>query len=66
MATLTKKQKLAAVNKENHEEHPRSNLAGDANVLRTQEDLFTRVSDEVEGRVTKMLFQEFSKTESRI
>ena len=65
MATRNKK-KLAALNKENCEEHPRSNLAQNSNVPRSQEDYITQVSEEIEGRVTKKLSQEFSKTENRI
>ena len=37
MATRNKR-KLAAMNKENCEEHPRSNLASNSNVPRSQED----------------------------
>ena len=58
--------KLAASNKENCEKHPRSNLASNSNVPRSQEDYITQVSEEVEGRVTKKLLQEFSRTENRI
>ena len=60
------KRKLAALNKENHEESPRSNHVRDTNVPRTQEDFITQVSEETEGRVTKKLSQEFSRTETRI
>ena len=65
MATRNKK-KLAALNKENCEEHPRSNLAQNSNFPRSQEEYITQVSDEIEGRVTKKLSQEFSRTENRI
>ena len=65
MATRNKK-KLAALNKENCEEHPRSNLAQNSNVPRSQEDYITQVSEEIEGRVTEKLSQEFSRTENRI
>ena len=65
MATRNKR-KLAALKKENCEEHPRSNLASNSNVPRSQEDYITQVSDEIEGRVTKKLPQEFSRTENRI
>ena len=65
MATRNKK-KLAALNKENCEEHPRSNLAQNSNVPRSQEDYITQVSEEIEGRVTKKLSQEFSRTENRL
>ena len=65
MATRNKR-KLAALNKENCEEHPRSNLAQNSNVPRLQEDYITQVSEEIEERVTKKLSQEFSRTKSRI
>ena len=66
MATLRNKRKLAALNKENCEEHPRSNLAEISNVPRSQEDHNTQVSEEVEGRLTEKLSQEYCRTESRI
>ena len=65
MATRNKR-KMAALNKENCEEHPRSNLASNPNVPRSQEDYITQVSEEIEGTVTKKLSQEFSRTENRI
>ena len=64
--TTRNKKKLAALNKNNCEEHPRSNLAQNSNVPRSQEDYITQVSEEIEGRVTKKLSQEFSRTENRI
>ena len=66
MATLRNKKKLAALNKENCEEHPRSNMAQNSNVPRSQEDYIAQISEEIEGRVTRKLSQEFSRTENRI
>ena len=65
MATRNRK-KLAALNKKNCEEHPRSNLAQNSNVPRSQEDYVTQVSEDIEGMVTKKLSQEFSRKENRI
>ena len=65
MATRNKR-KLAALNKNNCEEHPRSNLAQNSNAPRSQEDYITQVSEEIEGRYTKKLSQEFSRTENCI
>ena len=65
MATR-KKRKLAALNKENCEEHPRSNLTQNSNIPRSQEDYITQVYEEIEGRVTKKLSQEFSRKKNRI
>ena len=64
--TTRNKRKLAALNKENCEEHPRSNLAQNSSTPRSQEDYITQVSEEIEGRVTKRLPKEFSRTENRI
>ena len=58
--------KLTALIKENCEEHPRSNLAQNSNVPRSEEDYITQVCEEIEGRVTKKLAQEFSRTENHI
>ena len=65
MTTLNKKQ-LAALNKENCEEYPRSNSAQNSNVPRSQEDYITQVSEEIKGRVSKKLSQDFSRMENRI
>ena len=65
MATRNKR-KLAALNKENCEEHPRSNLAQNSNVPRSQEEYITQVSEKIEGRVTKRLSNELSRTGNRI
>ena len=64
--TTRNKRKLAVLNKENCEEHPRSNLAQNSSNPRSQEDYITQVSEEIEGRVTKRLSKEFSRTENRI
>ena len=64
--TTRNKKKLAALNKENCEEHPRSNLAQNSSAPRSEEDYITQVSEEIEGRVTKRLSKEFSRTEDRI
>ena len=65
-ATPTNKKKLAALNKELCEEHPRNILAQNSNVPRSQEEYITQVSEEIEGRVRKKLSKEFSRTENRI
>ena len=41
-------------------------MAQNSNVPKSQEDYITQVSDEIEGRVTKKLSQEFCRTENRI
>ena len=65
MATLRNKRKLAAVSRET----PESTRNGRApNVLDPEltQDYISQVSEEIEGRVTKRLSKEFSRTESRI
>ena len=64
--TIRNKRKLAALNKENCEENPRSNMAQNSGAPRSQEDYITQVSEEIEGRVTKRLSKEFSRTENHI
>ena len=41
-------------------------MVQNSNVPRSQEDYIIQVSEEIEGRVTKKLSQEFSRTENRI
>ena len=41
-------------------------MAQNSNVCRSQEDYITQVSEEVDGRVTTKLSQEFIGTENRI
>ena len=65
MATLRNKRKLAAVSRET----PEGTRNGTApNVLDPEltQDYISQVSEEIEGRVTKKLSKEFSRTESRI
>ena len=64
--TTRNKRKLAALNRENCEEHPRSNLGQNSSAPISQEEYITQVSEEIEGRVTKRLSKEFSRTENRI
>ena len=66
MATLRNKRKFAAVTRETQEEHPRNGQSRNTSVPRIIEEFITQVSKEIEGRVTKKLSQEFSRTESRI
>ena len=66
MATLRNKRKLAAVTRETQEENPRNGQSRNTSVPRIDEEYITQVSEEIEGRVSKKLSQEFSSTESRI
>ena len=66
MATLSNKRKLAAVTRETQEENPRNGQSRNTSVPRINEEYITQVSEQIEGRVTKKLSQEFSRTESRM
>ena len=66
MATLKNKRKLAAVTRETQEEHPRNGQSRNTSVPRINEKNITQVSEEIEGRVTRKLSQEFSRKKSRI
>ena len=65
MATLRNKRKLAAVSRE-MAEGSRSSKAQNVLDPELTQDYISQVSEEIEGRVTKKLSKEFSKTESRI
>ena len=65
MATLRNKRKLAAVSRE-MPDGSRSSRAQDVLDPESVQDYISQVSEEIEGRVTKKLSKEFSKTESRI
>ena len=66
MATLRNKRKLAAVARDTQEENPRNGQSRNTSVPRINEEYITQVSEEIEGRVSRKLSQEFSRTESRI
>ena len=66
MATLRNKRTLAAVTRETQEENPRNGQSRNTSVPRINEEYITQVSEQIEGRVTTKLSQEFSRTESRI
>ena len=65
MATLRTKRKLAAVSRETPES-TRSGRTQNALDPELTQDFISQVSEEIEGRVTKKLSKEFSRTESRI
>ena len=66
MATLRNKRKLAAVTRESQEENPRNGQSRNTSVPRINEEYITQLSEEIEGRITKKLSQEFNRIESRI
>ena len=66
MATLRNKRKLAAVTRETQEENPRNGQSRNTSVPRINEEDITQLSEEIEGRVSKKLSQEFNRIESRI
>ena len=65
MATLRNKRKLAAVSRETPESTRNSRGQNTLDLELTQ-DYISQVPEEIEGRVTKKLSKEFSRTESRI
>ena len=65
MATLRNKRKLAAVSRETLE-GSRSSRGQTVLDPELTQDYISQVSEEIEGKVTKKLSKEFSKTESRI
>ena len=66
MATLRNKRQLAAVTRETQEENCRNGQSRNTSVPRINEEYIAQVFEQIEGRVTKKLSQEFSRTESRI
>ena len=65
MASLRNKRKLAAVSRETPE-GSRSSRGQTVLDPELTQDYISQVSEEIEGRLTKKLSKEFSKTESRI
>ena len=65
LATLGNKRKLAAVSRETPES---ARIGRTQNILDPEltQEYISQVSEEIEGRVTKKLSKEFSRTESRI
>ena len=65
MATLRNKRKLTAVTRETQDEHRRNGQSRNTSVPRINKEYITQFSEEIEGRVTEKLSQEFNRTESR-
>ena len=53
MASLGKKKKLAAVNRDGQGEHPMNNLSQDISAPTVNENYITQVSVQIDGSVTK-------------
>ena len=65
MATLRNKRKLAALSRKTLE-YPRNNQSQNSSPRGITEEYIPQVSEEIEGRVTKKLSHEISRTKSRI
>ena len=65
METLRNKRKLAAVSRESPE-NTRSNQSQNTLDPEMAQEYISQVSEEIEGRVTKKLSKEFSRTKSHI
>ena len=63
MAMLRNKRNLAAMARETHE-YPRRNQSQNSAAPGITEDYTAQISNEIEGRVTKKLSQDFSRAES--
>ena len=57
---------MAVVTREIQEENPRSGQSRNTSVPRINEEYIAQLFEEIEGRVTKKLSQEFSRTDCRI
>ena len=68
MATLRNKRKLAAISGKTQEDHPGNGQSRNTSVPGISEEYITlrKESEEIEGRFSIKLSQEFSKTELRI
>ena len=66
MATLRNKRMLAANTRETQEENPRNGQSRNTSVPKINEENITHLSEEIEGRISRKLSQDFSRTESRI
>ena len=66
MAMLRNKRKLTAITSETQEEHPRNGQSRNTSVPGINEEYITQLFEEIEGRVSRKVSQEFSRTESRI
>ena len=66
MATLKNKRELPAVTRDNHERSLKNSQSPSLAVLRINEEYITQMLEEIEGKVTKKLSQELSRTKSRI
>ena len=66
MVTLRNERKFVAINKHSLEDSSRNNQAPNTNSPRSQKDYITQVSDEIVGKVTEKLAQEFSRTKNCI
>ena len=65
MATLRNKRKIAAMARE-RQEYPMNNQSKNSAAPGITEGYIAQISEEVEGRVSMKLSQEFSRTKSRI
>ena len=65
MTTLRNKRKLAAMARETHE-YPSNSRSQNSSAPGITEEYMAQVFEEIEGRFTRKLSQNFGRTESRI
>ena len=63
---MRNKRKLVAVARETQKEHPRNGQSWNMSVPRINQEQITQLYEEIEGKVTKKLSQEFIRIDSRI
>ena len=66
MASLRNKRRLETMSRKTQVENSRNGQSRNMSVRRISEEYITQVLEEIEGRVTNELSQEFSKTESLV
>ena len=66
MATLRNKRKLAAVSRDTQKEHPSDSQSRTRPFLELLRNTSRKFLEEIEGKVSKKLSQDFSRKESRI
>ena len=66
MATLGNQRKLAPVNRDGQEKYTYTGMSKDAVVSMIKGEWITQISEQIEGRMSKKISQDFSRTEKRI
>ena len=65
MSTLRIERERASLNRDNQQEHPIRNLAKAGKLLKLNENYSNLVSEDFDGKMTKMISQEISRNRSK-